>query len=207
MRPQNSPILIKATILAAIAVLLLIALQLLQGLLAERGSERGAAVAQVSRGWGGPQLLSGPLRAIPVSSARDPGHTHDCRQRRPLPPIQYGLLALALSVFYLLLLSLAEHVGFGRAYLLASGALCALLGVYRAGALRSNRAGSSGTAIMATSYGLLYVLVTAEGYALLASAVALFALLAAVMLVTRRLNGHRRERDSDPTLPKDALAQ
>ncbi len=32
--------------------------------------------------------------------------------RRPLHPIQYGMMALALSVFYLLLLALAEHIGF-----------------------------------------------------------------------------------------------
>ncbi len=62
-------------------------------------------------------------------------------QRRPVHPIQYGLMGLALSVFYLLLLALAEHIGFLWAYVLATAALCSLISVYLAGALRSARAG------------------------------------------------------------------
>jgi len=46
-------------------------------------------------------------------------------QRRPVHPIQYGLMGLALSVFYLLLLALAEHIGFLWAYVLATAAYAA----------------------------------------------------------------------------------
>jgi len=60
-------------------------------------------------------------------------------QRRPVHPIQYGLMGLGLSVFYLLLLALAEHIGFLLAYVLATGALCVLMSSYLAGALRSVR--------------------------------------------------------------------
>jgi inner membrane protein len=55
--------------------------------------------------------------------------------RRPLHPIQYGLMGLALSVFYLLLLALAEHIGFDYAYISAAAALCILLGLYLSGHL------------------------------------------------------------------------
>ncbi len=108
--------------------------------------------------------------------------------RRPLHPIQYGLMGLALSVFYLLLLALAEQIGFALAYLAAAIALCALLGVYLAGALRSKKAGSGSAGAFAAVYGLLYLLVTSEDYALLAGSLGLFAVLATVMLVTRRLD-------------------
>jgi inner membrane protein len=108
--------------------------------------------------------------------------------RRPLHPIQYGLMGLALSVFYLLLLALAEHIGFVYAYLIAALALCALLGVYLAGAFRSSRAGGGSTIAFGATYALLYLLVTSEDYALLAGSLALFAILATVMVVTRRLN-------------------
>jgi inner membrane protein len=109
-------------------------------------------------------------------------------RRQPLHPIQYGLMGLALSVFYLLLLALAEHIGFLPAYLLATAALCALMGAYLAGALGSTRAGFASGGIFAATYTLLYMLVTSESYALLAGALALFALLATAMLLTRRMD-------------------
>lgn len=109
-------------------------------------------------------------------------------QRRPVHPIQYGLMGLAMSVFYLLLLALSEHVGFLWAYLIATVALCMLMGAYLAGALRSARAGLTAGAIFSGTYALLYLLISSENYALLAGAIALFALLATVMLLTRKMD-------------------
>jgi inner membrane protein len=108
--------------------------------------------------------------------------------RRPLHPIQYGLMALALSVFYLLLLALAEHVGFTIAYVCAAVALCGLLGVYLAGAFKSGWSGSGAGAVFAGVYALLYLLVTSEDYSLLVGSLAVFALLAIAMVLTRRLD-------------------
>jgi inner membrane protein len=108
--------------------------------------------------------------------------------RRPLHPIQYGLMGLALSVFYLLLLALAEQVGFFAAYVVASAALCTLMGVYLAGALQAARAGAVAAGVFSITYALLYLLVTSESYALLAGSLALFALLATVMLLTRKVD-------------------
>ena len=109
-------------------------------------------------------------------------------QRRPVHPIQYGLMGLALSVFYLLLLALAEHIGFAWAYVLATGALCILMSVYLAGALRGTVAGLTSGGIFAGTYALLYLLVTSENYALLAGSIALFALLATTMFLTRKID-------------------
>ena len=103
-------------------------------------------------------------------------------------PVQYGLLGLALSVFYLLLLALAEHIGFALAYLSASVALCTLIATYLAGAFRSRRAGATAGGIFAAVYALLYLLVTSEDFALLAGSLALFALLATLMVLTRRFD-------------------
>jgi inner membrane protein len=114
-------------------------------------------------------------------------------QRRPVHPIQYGLMGLGLSVFYLLLLALSEHIGFVWAYLIATAALCTLMGIYLAGALRSARAGISAGGIFAGTYALLYLLVTSENYALLAGSIALFTLLATVMLLTRKLDWYQQE--------------
>lgn len=103
-------------------------------------------------------------------------------------PLQYLLVGLALSVFYLLLIALSEHLAFSLAYVIASAGLILLIGIYVAGALRSRaRGGVAGTA-MTIVYGLLYVLVLSEDYALLLGAIILFVALAAVMLVTRKID-------------------
>ena len=107
---------------------------------------------------------------------------------RPVHPIQYGLMGLALSVFFLLLLALAEHVGFQLAYLLAALALCTLLGTYLGGAMDNPRSGIASGGVFGLLYGLLYLLVTSDDYALLAGSLGLFAVLAAAMVLTRKVN-------------------
>jgi inner membrane protein len=111
--------------------------------------------------------------------------------RRPLHPIQYGLMGLALSVFYLLLLALAEHIGFDYAYISAAAALCILLGLYLSGAFASAPSGAGATTVFAGVYALLYLLVTSENYSLLVGSLALFALLAVAMLLTRKLDWYQ----------------
>jgi inner membrane protein len=111
--------------------------------------------------------------------------------RRPVHPIQYALMGLALSVFFLLLLALAEHLGFQLAYVLAALALCSLLGVYLAGAMGTRTAGTGSSAVFALLYGLLYLLVTSDDYALLAGALGLFAVLAVAMVLTRKINWYQ----------------
>jgi inner membrane protein len=111
--------------------------------------------------------------------------------RQPLHPIQYGLMGLALSVFYLLLLALAEHIGFTLAYVCAAAALCGLLGIYLAGAFNSAPSGAGAGAVFAGVYALLYLLVTSEDYSLLAGSIAVFALLATAMVLTRRLDWYQ----------------
>lgn len=117
--------------------------------------------------------------------------------RKRLHPFQYGLVALALSVFYLLLLALAEHIGFAYAYALASVALCSLLGIYLAGVFNRTVAGAGSAGAFAGVYGLLYLLITSEDYSLLAGALGLFGVLAIVMFVTRRVDWYRVGAKSD----------
>ena len=103
-------------------------------------------------------------------------------------PIQYGLAGAALAVFYLLLLSLSEHIGFALAYLASSSACVALIGFYVCHVLRSVRRGLGFAAGLSTLYAFLYAILGAEDYALLAGSLLVFGLLAAVMIMTRRVN-------------------
>lgn len=106
-------------------------------------------------------------------------------------PLQYGLTGLALAVFFLLLLALSEHIGFGPAYLVAAVACVALIAVYMAAVLGGNARGLAFAVLLGLLYALLYGLLQSEDYALLLGAASLFGLLAAVMLATRRLDWSR----------------
>lgn len=107
---------------------------------------------------------------------------------RRVHPVQYGLVGLALSLFFLLLLSLSEHLAFGLAYA-AAAAACALLLAFYASAMLGRRAAGAGFGLgVAALYGLLYALLQAEQNALVIGSVMLFAALAAVMTLTRRVD-------------------
>lgn len=108
-----------------------------------------------------------------------------------LHPLQYLLVGLALSMFYVLLIALSEHIRFLLAYCAAAMALIALMGIYISGALRSARRGLAVAVAMSVVYGLLYALILSEDYALLMGALTLFAALAAVMIATRRIDWYR----------------
>ncbi|MBB3060708.1 cell envelope integrity protein CreD [Microbulbifer rhizosphaerae] len=109
-------------------------------------------------------------------------------RRYPLHAMQYLLVGLALAMFYLLLVALSEHIDFVLAYLSAALACCGLIGVYLMAVLRSARAGWGFAGSLLLVLGLIYGILMAEDYALLLGALLLFAALAAVMLVTRRLD-------------------
>ncbi len=111
--------------------------------------------------------------------------------RNRLHPLQYLLVGLALSMFYLLLIALSEHIAFALAYITAAAALVLLIGLYLAGALGSTRRGVIAAGAMSLVYGLLYMLVLSEDYSLLLGSIILFAALAAVMLATRRVDWYR----------------
>jgi inner membrane protein len=106
-------------------------------------------------------------------------------------PLQYGLSGLALAIFFLLLLALSEHLGFGPAYGLAALACIGLIATYMGGVLGSRRRGLGFAGLLGLLFGLLFGLLQSEDYALLIGAIALFAALSTVMLLTRRLNWYR----------------
>ncbi len=107
---------------------------------------------------------------------------------RRVHPVQYLLVGLALSLFFLLLLSLSEHLVFEQAYAVAAAACAALLGVYASSMLGRALAGLLFGAGIALLYGLLYALLQMEQNALVIGSVMLFAALATVMMLTRRID-------------------
>jgi inner membrane protein len=112
----------------------------------------------------------------------------------PIHPIQYGLVGLALAIFFLLLLSLSEHIAFAWAYLVASMACIGLLGFYLSHVLRSRARGLGFAAMLATLYAALYGLLVSEDNALVLGSGLLFLILAAIMVVTRKVDWYELGR-------------
>jgi len=110
---------------------------------------------------------------------------------RRLHVMQYTLIAAAQVLFYLLLLSFAEHIGFGCSYLAAACATVLLTAAYAVSAFASRARAGVLAVLLGMLYGLLYVILNQEDYALLIGAGLLFAALAATMYATRRMDWYR----------------
>lgn len=102
--------------------------------------------------------------------------------------VQYVFVGLAMILFYVLLLGLSEHVGFTTAYLVASGATGGMVSLYVGKSLQNALKGFMMLSIFLILYGLLYLILRLEDYALLAGAVASFVMLTLVMFATLRVN-------------------
>ncbi|RQM74034.1 cell envelope integrity protein CreD [Aeromonas jandaei] len=106
-------------------------------------------------------------------------------------PIQYALVGMGLAIFYLVLLALTEHLGFGWAYLVAALASVLLNGFYLSHVLGGPKQGIGFAALLGLVYAILYSLLQAEEIALLLGALLLFATLALIMLLTRKLDWYQ----------------
>ncbi len=103
-------------------------------------------------------------------------------------PVQYLLIGGSLALFYLLLLSLAEHIGFLPSYLLSTVMTALLVTAYSARVLQSRRRAYPIFALLVVLYGYLYFVLQLEDYALLFGSLLLFVLLSTVMYLTRNVN-------------------
>ncbi len=119
---------------------------------------------------------------------------------RRLHPAQYVLIGLAQMVFYLLLLSLSEYIGFDLGFAAAAIATVALISTYAQAAFRSRKYGLQALAIFSVVYGLIYLLMRLEDFALLAGSIASFVGLATAMFLTRHIDwyGGKAEAPAAP---------
>lgn len=109
----------------------------------------------------------------------------------PIHPVQYGLVGLALVLFFLLLVSLSEHLAFVWAYAISSLACLSLISFYLCYALRSWRRGISFGAALSLLYAALFGLLQSENNALILGSILLFCVLAAIMLITRKVDWYQ----------------
>lgn len=113
--------------------------------------------------------------------------------RRKIHPVQYGLVGFALVVFYTLLLSLSEHIGFGWAYLVASIAIVAMISSFCLSIMRSKSKALQIGGLLSVWYLFVYVLLRLQDFALLLGSVALFVILGIIMYVSRKIEWYAQE--------------
>ena len=103
-------------------------------------------------------------------------------------PAQYVLVGVAQIIFYLLLLSLPERIGFDWGFLAAGAATIALLSANAGWIFESRVQAWKAAGIFTVLYTLIYLLLRLEDNALLVGAIASFMAVAVAMYFTLRID-------------------
>jgi inner membrane protein len=106
-------------------------------------------------------------------------------------PFQYLLVGFSISIFFLLLLSISEHLSFNISYLLAAAASSMLISTYTASVFKSLNKGVIMAGANIILYTYLFISLISEDYALLIGSIGLLVILSITMLVTRKLNWYK----------------
>jgi inner membrane protein len=112
-------------------------------------------------------------------------------------PFQYAMIGLALGVFFLILLALSELVPFAIAYSSAAAGTIGLVVTYMLPVLQTGRRTGIAAALLGASFAVLWVVLQAEDYALLAGSLVVFAALAVTMRLTRKLDWYAEDAPVD----------
>jgi inner membrane protein len=120
----------------------------------------------------------------------------DVLGRLQLHPVQYLLVGMGLAEFYLLLLSLTEHIGFLLAYIFAATMTVGLITAYSYFILKTKKGATTIAILLTLIYSYLLVVLNMETYALLTGSLLLFILLGIVMIITRNIDWNEAFRFS-----------
>jgi inner membrane protein len=194
----------KLILLGVLALLMTIPSFFVSGLVDERSQGPTNVVQQASGHAAGPQTLLGSSIRL-VDSYRSVSRSlkyvllflglvfltyfvFEVTTGKRVHPAQYILVGTAQLIFYLLLLSLAEKIGFDLAFLLAGVATVALLSVNARWVFVSKSQGIRAFVVFSLLYVLIFLLLRVEEDALLIGAIASFLAVAAVMYFTRGID-------------------
>ena len=111
----------------------------------------------------------------------------DVTQKKMVHPFHYGLIGLALVLFYLLLLSFSEYMGFNLSYAIASIATIGLIGWFVKSILKSGKMSALVALILVFVYCYIFTILQLQDYALLIGSIGLFLSLATIMYFSRKI--------------------
>ena len=217
---------VKLLLVAVLALLMTIPSFFVSGLVAERAKRAEDATKQMSGGTGGQQTFFGSsIREADTyqSVTRSLKYVllflglifltyfvFEATSNKRVHPAQYILVGAAQIIFFLLLLSLAEKIGFDFAFLLAGGGTVALLSANAGWIFSSRLQAMRAMAIFSLLYLLIYLLLRLQDDALLIGAISSFMAVAAAMYFTRNIDWYSqlvlpeaRDQQAPLLAPKD----
>lgn len=120
-------------------------------------------------------------------------------KRTQIHPVQYALVGAALAIFYLLLISLSEHVSFALSYSLATIACVGLIWFYLLYVFKNLLNASVIALGIGVLYGMLYIILKSEDFALLMGTGLTFLCLGVLMITTRKIDwyGLKQNKQED----------
>lgn len=205
----------KFFLILIIAIVMSISGFFVEGLVAERAEHHGVAASSYEGATEQPKSFAGIRLADSYRSIRRSLHyitlflglvfltyfLFEVLTGKSVHPAQYALVGIAQTIFYLLLLSLSEHLGFDLAFLIAGASTVALFSLNTEWVFGSRKLALRALAAFTVLYTFIYVLLRVESYALLLGAVASFAAVAAAMYITRNVDWY----GTSPTAPIPAI--
>jgi inner membrane protein len=108
--------------------------------------------------------------------------------KKKIHPIQYILVGLSLVLFYSLLVSTSEIIGFASAYAVSSIAIIGLITLYSTSVLANKKMATIQGLILSFLYVFIFILLQLEDYALLIGSILLFIILAVIMFISRKVD-------------------
>jgi inner membrane protein len=115
--------------------------------------------------------------------------------------LQYVLIGAAMIIFYALLLSLSEQLGFNWAYLIASIATVGLIGLFIQSLLKSRKTALLFAGILGLLYSFIFIIIQLQDMALLVGSVGLFLIIAGLMYLSQKVN---IDKDNTEIISKEA---
>ncbi|MDE6286333.1 MAG: cell envelope integrity protein CreD [Muribaculaceae bacterium] len=107
--------------------------------------------------------------------------------RKSINYIQYALIAMALALFYLLLLAMSEKLPFVGSYIIVTVMTVGLITVFVKGITHNSKAVGLSAIILVAEYALMFLLIKLGSMALLVGSLSLFVIIAVAMYFTLKL--------------------
>lgn len=111
--------------------------------------------------------------------------------RRKIHPFQYTLVGLALCLFYVLLVSISEHLNFNDAYAISSATVVVMIALYSVSVFRVKKLTALLSGTLTAIYSFLFVTLQLADYALLMGSIGLAVILSITMYFTRNINWYK----------------
>lgn len=117
--------------------------------------------------------------------------------RRKVHPVQYLLIGAAILIFYVLLLSISEHLAFNSAYWISCAAVVSMIATYSWFVLRNAKLTALVAGVLLVLYVFFFSLLQLQDYALLFGSIGLFLILAVIMYLTRNIDWYGLGEEED----------